>query len=209
MNVHKTELHVMRGNENADIVSRYGAKTPTKDPRGAPHAVYKYLAVYFYTSHHANKVLDFIQAEIDSIYAHLASLNLSATELIMLTNKQLIPTVAYRLLASPLTDVKLALPQSKKWDNLARYGRLPRGLSPKNRYDGRSKGCFGLMPFQIFMRSQIYNYFLMLKAGSRAICGSTRRLQQKTKTGFKWPLWIQCMPWGADVIVLSRGTPAQ
>ena len=29
---------------------------------------------------------------------------------------------------------------------------------PKNRYDGRGKGCLGLMPFQIFMRSQIFNY---------------------------------------------------
>ena len=93
--------------------------------------------------------------EIDSFYAHLAPLKLSATELIMLTNKQLIPTVAYRLLASPLTDVQLALLRSKIWSNLARYGRLPGGLSPKNRYDGRSKGCFGLMPFQTFMRSQI------------------------------------------------------
>ena len=150
----------MRGNGHADIVSRYGGQISTKDPRGAPHAVYKYLGVYLYTSDHANKVLDFIQAEIDSFYAHLAPLNLSATELIMLTNKQLIPTVAYRLLASPLTDVQLALLKSKIWSNLARYGRLPRGLSPKNRYDGRSKGCFGLMPFQIFMPSQIYNYWI-------------------------------------------------
>ena len=160
MNVYKTELHVMRANGHADLVSRYKGKISTKKPRGAPHAVYKYLGVHFCTSNHATKVLDFIQAEIDSFDAHLAPLNLSATELIMLTNKQLIPTVAYRLLASPLTDGQFALTQSKIWSNLGRYGRLPRGLSPKNRYDRKFKGCFGLMPFQIFMRSQIYNYWI-------------------------------------------------
>ena len=62
-------------------------------------------------------------AEIESFYAQLARLNLSATELIMASKKQLIPTIACRLLANPLTDRQLVLLQNKMWSNLARYYR--------------------------------------------------------------------------------------
>ena len=68
----------------------------------------------------------------------------------MLTNKQLIPTVAYRLLASPLTDGQVEALHKSLWRNIS--------LSPKDKHRGHKNGCLGLMPFQTFMRSQIYNY---------------------------------------------------
>ena len=203
----------MRGNGHADIVSRYGGKISTKDPRGAPHAVYKYLGVYFYTFDHATKVLDFIQAEKDSFYAHLAPLNLSATELIMLTNKQLFPTVTYRLPASPLTDGQLALLQSKIWNNLVRYGSLPRGLSPKNRYDGTSKCCFGLMLFQVFMPSQVYNYSIryLNSEGPKQSNSWVHKALTAEKENWLEVAFVDSVHalGGADSMDLARGTPTQ
>ena len=131
MNVSKTELHVMHGMGHAEITSRYGGCISTRDDSGQPHKVYKYLGVYFYTSEHSENMFDFVNAEITSFFAHLAPLELTASELIMLTNKQLIPTIAYRLLASPLSDEQLARVQKKMWFNIAKYGRLPVNFPPK------------------------------------------------------------------------------
>ena len=94
MNLGKTELHVMRGMGHTVIHSRHGGVISTRDPQGNPHQVYKYLGVYFYTADHATRVYDFIKTEINAFYALLAPLNLTASELVMLANKQL----TYRML---------------------------------------------------------------------------------------------------------------
>ena len=107
MNVNKTELHLMRGAAHIDIHSQHGGRLSTRESTGRPHAVYKYLGVYFYTTDHIEKVFAFLKADIESFFAHLAPSGLTASGLIQLTNKQLIPTVSYRLLASPLDDSQL------------------------------------------------------------------------------------------------------
>ena len=38
------------------------------------------------------------------------------------------------------------------------YGRLSKGLSPRDKHRGRSDGCLGLLPFATFMRSQVFNH---------------------------------------------------
>ena len=57
MNVNKTELHLMRGAAHIDIHSQHGRRLSTRDSTGGPHAVYKCLGVYFYTTDHTEKVL--------------------------------------------------------------------------------------------------------------------------------------------------------
>ena len=104
MNLRKTELHVLRGSGHTVVRSRYGGVLSTRKEDGSPHEVYKYLGVYFYTNNHAHQVLQYIKATINAFYTQLAPLSLTASELIMLTNKQLIPTLAYRLLAGPVTS---------------------------------------------------------------------------------------------------------
>ena len=158
MNVDKTELHALRGSGHAEIVSRHGGKISTLDSRGQPRSCYKYLGVFFYTSDFHSKVMDFVHTEINAFFVRLAPLQLTATELISLVNKQLIPVLAYRLMAGPVTDAQLHKIQQSIWHGVARYGRLPHHLSQKDRHLGRPQGCFSLMPFQTFMRSQIFNY---------------------------------------------------
>ena len=158
MNVNKTELHLIRGMTHIDISSPHGGPISTRDRQGFPQSVYKYLGLYFYTTSHAEHTMAFVKAEIDSLYAHLASLGLTASELIMLTNKQLIPTVAYRLLAGPVTDTQLDSLEKCIWRNISQYGRLPKGLSPKDKHRGPADGCLGFLPFATFMRSQVFNY---------------------------------------------------
>ena len=107
MNVGKTEMHAMRGAARTKIDSRHGASIPTWDSTSSPHKVYKYLVVYFYTSDQGQKILEFIKSESRSFFTHPALLGLTASELIMLWNEQLQPTIAFRLLAGPLTDAEL------------------------------------------------------------------------------------------------------
>ena len=107
MNSGKTELHVLRGSGHTVVRSRYGGVLSTRNEDGSPHEVYKYLGVYFYTNDHAHQVLQYIKAKINAFCTQLAPLSFTASELIMLTNKQLIPTLAYRLLAGPVTSEQL------------------------------------------------------------------------------------------------------
>ena len=104
MNTRKTELHAMRGSAQTEIRSWHGSTIATWDAAHNPRKVYKCLGVYFYTEDQGQKVLDFVKSGINSFFANLAPLGLTATELIMLCNRYLQPNIAYRLLASPLTD---------------------------------------------------------------------------------------------------------
>ena len=153
MNITKTELHAVKGTGHTEIHSRHGGVLSTRKADGSPHQVYKYLGVYFYTSEHAYQVLQCVKSMINSFYAHLAPLQLTASELIMLTNKQLIPTVAYRLLAGPVPATQLHSLQQTVWYNLCKYGRLPRSMSPKDRHT-----TMKLVPLETFVQSQIHNY---------------------------------------------------
>ena len=54
-------------------------------------------------------------------FVRLAPLHLTATELFSLVNKQLIPVLAYRLMAGPVTDAQLYKIQQSIWHNVAQY----------------------------------------------------------------------------------------
>ena len=161
MNLAKTEVHAVRGVGHRVVHSCHRGNISTRDQNGSPHQVYKYLGVYFYTSDHSTRVYDFIRAEINAFYARLAPLDRTSSELFMLTNKQLLAMVAYRLLAGPVPDKQLYALQQIIWANISSYGKLPRLLSPKDRYGHCSEGGLSITPLLHFMRSQIYNYRLL------------------------------------------------
>ena len=165
MNTSKTELHARRRMAQTEIRSRHGSTTATWDAAHNPRTVYKYLGVYFYTEDQGQKVLEFVKSEINFFFTNLSALNLAATELIMLCNKQLQPTIAYHLLAGPLNDSQLKAVEQCIWRNLSMFGRLPKFLSPKNRHTGKKDGSLSLIPFQIFTRTQIFNYSLRYLLG--------------------------------------------
>ena len=160
LNLSKTELHAVRGVGHTVVRSCHSGTFPTRDQIGSPPQVYKYLGVYFYTSDHSTQVYDCMRAQINAFYARLAPVELTASELIMLTNKQLLPMVAYRLLAGPVPDKQLYAVQQLIWAKISSYGKLPRLLSPRDRYGPRAEGGLCITPVLHFMRSQIYNYGL-------------------------------------------------
>ena len=122
------------------------------------HQVYKYLGVYSYTSDQRRRVYELIKSEINACFDVLASLKLTASELIMLCNRQLQITLAYRLLASPLNTHQLQMIEKTIWRNISVYGLLSKGLLPKNKYMAGTEGCLNLVPFDTFIQSPLPPY---------------------------------------------------
>ena len=148
MNVNKTELPALRCSGHTERVSQHQGRISTLDSRGEPRSCYKYLGVFFYNSDAQKKVLDYVHAEINAFLARGGPLSLTATELISLVNKQLIPVLAHRLMAGPITDTQLYKIQQSIRHNVAQCGHLPHHLSQKDGHLGRSRGCYSLMFFQ-------------------------------------------------------------
>ena len=86
--------------------------------------------------------MDFVDTEINAFFVRLAPLQLTATELISLVSKQLIPVLAYHLMAGPVTDQQLYKIQQSIWHNVAQYGRLAHHLSQKDRQLGHRRAAF-------------------------------------------------------------------
>ena len=64
------------------------------------------------------------------------------------------------------------------------------------------------MPFQIFMRSQIFNYSIR-EGPQQSNHWVHEALVSKKTTGCKWHLLTQCMRWGVGATVSVPGIPAQ
>ena len=69
---------------------------------GRPHTCYKYLGVYLFTCHQAKGLFHMLKAEIQSYFARLSLLPLTLSEKVRLTNSQLVPALAYRLITHSL-----------------------------------------------------------------------------------------------------------
>ena len=107
MNLSKTELHAVRGLGHTVVHSCHGGTISTKDQNSNRSQVYTYFGVYYYSPDHSIWVYDCMRAEINAFYTHLVPLELRASELITLTKKKVLPTVAYRLLAGPVPEKQL------------------------------------------------------------------------------------------------------
>ena len=160
MNLAKTELHGLHRSEHTVLLSRHEGILSTRKEDGSPHEVYKELGVYFYTNDHEHQVLQYIRTTIHAFYAQLAPLSSTASELIMLTNKQLIPTLAYRLLAGPVTSERLYALQQSIWHSISKYGQLPRLPLRKDRHTHLK-----LVPLQTFMHPQIHSFSMRYLGG--------------------------------------------
>ena len=79
--------------------STSGSFVSTLDPQGKPRDFYRYLGVYLYTENQLSRVIEFISAEIRAYFNTLSLLGLTHTELIRLTNCQLVPILMYGLMA--------------------------------------------------------------------------------------------------------------
>ena len=104
MNVSKTEVHANGTAPQKEFLTPRGSELLTYNKKtGRPHTCYKYLGVYPFTCHQARGLFHMLKADIQSYFARLSPLPLTLSEKVRLTNSQLVPALAYRLITHSLS----------------------------------------------------------------------------------------------------------
>ena len=89
-NVTKSELHALNNAPHLTIRISSTTHFSTFDQHGKPRQYYKYLGVFFYTSQQNQPMFLLLKNLVNSFFTNLLPLSLSHTELIKLSNIQLI-----------------------------------------------------------------------------------------------------------------------
>ena len=105
-----------------------------------------------------------LKAEIQSYFARLSPLPLTLSKRVRLTNSQLVPALAYRLITHFLSPKQLEKLQSLIWAGVASRSII-RLVSPKDRFAARPKGGLGMKILPHSVHVATVNY------GLRALCG--------------------------------------
>ena len=165
MNVSKTEVHANGTAPQKEFLTPRGSEFHTYNKKtGRPHTCYKYLGVYLFTCHQAKGLFHMLKAEIQSYFARLSPLPLTLSEKVRLTNSQLVPALAYRLITHSLSPNQLEKLQALIWAGVASRS-VTRLVSPKDRFAARPKGGLGMKFLPHSVHVATVNY------GLRALCG--------------------------------------
>ena len=105
-----------------------------------------------------------LKADIQSYFARLSPLPLMLSEKVRLTNSQLVPALAYRLITHSLSPDQLKKLESLIWAGVASRS-ITRLVSPKDRFAARSKGGLGMKFLPHSVEVATVNY------GLCALCG--------------------------------------
>ena len=105
-----------------------------------------------------------LKAEIQSYFARLSPLPLTLSEKVRLTNSQLVPALAYRLITHSLSPNQLEKSQALIWAGVASRS-VTRLVSPKDRFAARPKGGLEMKFLPHSVHVATVNY------GLRALCG--------------------------------------
>ena len=105
-----------------------------------------------------------LKAEIQSYFARLSPLPLTLSEKVRLTNSQLVPALAYRLITHSLSPNQLEKLQALIWAGIASRS-VTRLVSPKDGFAARPKGGLGMKFLPHSVHVATVNY------GLRALCG--------------------------------------
>ena len=144
MNVSKTEVHANGTGPQKEFLTPRGSEFLTYNKKtGRPHTCPKYLGVYLFTCHQAKGLFHMLKAEIQSYFARLSPLPLTLSEKVRLTNSQLVPALAYRLITHSLSPNQLEKLQSLMWAGVASRS-ITRLVSPKDRFVARPRGGLGM-----------------------------------------------------------------
>ena len=165
MNVSKTEVHANGTAPQKEFLTPRGSEFHTYNKKtGRPHTCYKYLGVYLFTCHQAKGLFHMLKAEIQSYFARLSPLPLTLSEKVRLTNSQLVPALAYRLITHSLSPSQLEKLQALIWAGVASRS-ITRLVSPNDRFAARPKGGLGMkfLPHSVHVATMNY--------GLRALCG--------------------------------------
>ena len=165
LNVSKTEVHANGTAPQKEFSTPRGSEFLTYNKKTRrPHTCYKYLGVHLSTHHQAKGLFHMLKAEIQSYFARLSPLPLTLSESVRLTNSQLVPALAYRLITHSLSPDQL-----EKLQSLIRAGvasqSITRLVSPKDHFAARPKGGLGMKFLPHCVHVATVNY------GLRALCG--------------------------------------
>ena len=165
MNVSETEVHANGTAPQKEFLTPRDSGFHTYNKKtGRPHTCYKYLGVYLFTCHQAKGLFHMLKAEIQSYFARLSPLPLTLSEKVWLTNSQLVPALAYRLITHSLSPNQLEKLQALIWAGVASRS-ITRLVSPKDRFAARPKGGLGMKFLPHSVHVATVNY------GLRALCG--------------------------------------
>ena len=134
MNPTKSEVQALEGAYQFHFTSTSGSLVSTLDPQGKSCDFYRYLGVYLYTENQLPRVMEFISVEIRAYFNTLSPLGLTHTDLLRLTNCQLVPILPYRLMAQAVDAPTLRRLDNDIWRNLCLHSRLTAGIPPKTRW---------------------------------------------------------------------------
>ena len=157
MNIQKTELQAFFNTPHATICSPSGSSLSTLDKHGSPHAYYKYLGIFLFTSPDPNLLFELCLSEINSFFASLSHVPISLPEWVPAVNLILINTLAYRLQAHELAPSQLDTLQTTIWTHLCKHAVLSTVTSPKDRYTSRRIRGLGLFHLPTIVHSHTVN----------------------------------------------------
>ena len=164
-----TEVHANGTAPQKEFLTPRGSEFLTYNKKmGRPHTCYKYLGAYLFTCHQAKGLFHMLKAEIQSYFARLSPLPFTLSEKVRLTNSQLVPALAYRLITHSLSPNKPEKLQSLIWAGVASRS-ITRVVSPKDRFAARPKGGLGMKFLPHSVHVSTVNY------GLRALCGLAPR----------------------------------
>ena len=113
--------------------------------------------MYIYTENQLPRVIEFVSGEISAYFNTLAPLGLTHTELIRLTNCQLVPVLTYRLMAQAVDAPTLRRFDNEIWRNLCLHSRLTTGIPPKTRWAPRNKNGLAIHSLYLSTLKTTYN----------------------------------------------------
>ena len=157
MNPTKSEVQALEGAPHFQFTSVSGTLVSTLDPQGKPRDFYRYLGVYLYAENQLPRVIEFVSSEIKAYFSTLSPLGLTHTELIRLTNCQLVPILTYRLMAQAVDAPTLRRFDSEIWRNLCLHSRLTAGIPPKTRGAPRKKNGLAIHSLCVSTLKTTYN----------------------------------------------------
>ena len=108
---------------------------------------------------------------ISSFFDDLAPLPLPYTELIKLSNSQLIPALTYRLIYNSLPENLLNSLDSAIWSYVSKQGHLSKLTPTKTKYGNRTRSQLGITSLKLKVHQQTVNHITryLLKKGPKPI----------------------------------------
>ena len=133
----KSELHALNDIPHITIRITPSLHFSTCDTNGNPRLFCKYLGTHFFNKQQNQNMLALLTNTITSFFNNLAPLPLTHTQVIKLSNIQIIPTLTYRLIYNSLTSSDIHILDTKIWTHIANQGKLSLRTPNKTKYSPR------------------------------------------------------------------------